>query len=73
MTIKSDCLSIAEQVNALDHSAPGVQTLHDTLWSAVHRNREILGLSEADLQEIGNAGNVQARGGGTPKTPPPPE
>lgn len=68
-TIKETAVELGQLARQCDHSAEGVKALHDALWAAAWRHREALGLTEADLSEIGGA-NEAARGGGTGKTPP---
>jgi len=70
MTVKSDVQEIARTIQTMDHSQAEVKVLHDLLWRAAWRHRQLLGLSDAELLTIGQ-GDMQARGGGTDKTPPP--
>ena len=70
MSVIDDVQAIASSVQGLDHSDGAVKAHHDLLWSLVWRHKTLLGLTDAQLLTIGN-GDMQARGGGTDKTPPP--
>lgn len=75
MNMKDDLMALKQSLDIAE-GAQHTQELddfHALAWRLLWRHRKVLKLSSADLLEIGNGGTVHTMGGGTNKTPPPPE
>lgn len=72
MTPKETALEIAGKLREAEAASlsPELEELHKSLWAGIWRHADILGLTEDDLNEIGNAGRGMAARDGEPKDRP---